>query len=33
MLADKMTGFKGHTVYTLPLDELQKVMAKYRPSQ
>jgi D-aminopeptidase len=26
-----MTGHKGHTAYALPLDELQQVMAKYRP--
>ncbi len=31
--AETMTGFKGHTVYALPLDELQRVMAKYRPKQ
>ena len=30
--AETMTGFQGRTAYALPLDELQKVMAKYRPS-
>ncbi len=29
--AETMTGFKGHTAYALPLDELQNVMRKYRP--
>jgi D-aminopeptidase len=29
--AETMTGHKGHTAYALPLDELQQVMAKYRP--
>jgi len=29
--AETMTGFKGHTAHALPLDELQRVMAKYRP--
>jgi D-aminopeptidase len=29
--AETMTGFKGHTAHALPLDELQQVMAKYRP--
>ncbi len=28
--AETMTGYQGHTAYALPLDELQKVMAKYR---
>ncbi len=28
--AETMTGFKGHTAYALPLDELQRVMARYR---
>jgi D-aminopeptidase len=32
MAADTMTGFKGRTVHALPLDELQRVMTKYRPS-
>ncbi len=27
--AETMTGFKGRTAYALPLDELQRVMAKY----
>jgi D-aminopeptidase len=27
--AETMTGFKGRTVYELPLDELQRVMKKY----
>ena len=31
--AETMTGFKGHTVYAVPLDELQQVMAKYRPKE
>ena len=30
--ADTMTGYKGRTVYALPLDELQRVMARYRPA-
>jgi hypothetical protein len=25
-----MTGFKGRTAHALPLDELQRVMAKYQ---
>jgi D-aminopeptidase len=29
--AETMTGFKGHTAHALPLDELQGVMARYRP--
>ncbi len=29
--AETMTGFKDHTAHALPLDELQRVMAKYRP--
>ena len=29
-MAETMTGHQGHTVYALPLDELQKVMKKYR---
>jgi D-aminopeptidase len=29
--AQTMTGFLGHTAYALPLDELKRVMAKYRP--
>jgi D-aminopeptidase len=28
--AETMTGFQGHTVHALPLDELQRVMAMYR---
>jgi D-aminopeptidase len=28
--AETMTGYQGHTAYALPLDELQRVMAKYR---
>jgi D-aminopeptidase len=28
--AETMTGFKGRTVYALPLDELQRVMKEYR---
>jgi D-aminopeptidase len=28
--AETMTGFKGRTVYALPLDELQRVMQAYR---
>lgn len=29
--AETLTGFKGRTAHALPLDELQRVMAKYRP--
>lgn len=29
--AETMTGYKGRTVYALPLDELQAVMRRYRP--
>jgi D-aminopeptidase len=29
-MAETMTGYQGHTVYALPLDELQEVMKKYR---
>lgn len=29
--AETMTGWEGHTVHALPLDELQRVMAKYQP--
>ena len=29
--AETMIGVKGHTAYAMPLDELQRVMAKYRP--
>jgi D-aminopeptidase len=29
--AETTTGYRGRTVYALPLDELQRVMAKYRP--
>ena len=28
--AETMTGFQGHTAYELPLDELRRIMAKYR---
>ncbi len=28
--AETMTGYRGHTAYALPLDELQNVMRKYR---
>lgn len=28
--AETMTGFQGHTAHALPLDELQRIMAKYR---
>ncbi len=31
--AETMTGFKERTAYELPLDELQRVMAKYRPAR
>jgi D-aminopeptidase len=31
--AETMTGYKGRVVYELPLDELQQVMARYRPSR
>jgi len=27
--AETMVGYKGHTAYILPLDELRDVMAKY----
>jgi D-aminopeptidase len=30
--AETMTGFKGHTAHAIPLDELQRVMQKYRPT-
>ena len=30
--AETMTGYRGRTVHALPLDELQRVMARYRPS-
>lgn len=30
--AETMTGFKGRTVHAIPLDRLQAVMKKYRPS-
>lgn len=30
--AETMTGFAGRTVHALPLDELQRVMARYRPA-
>jgi hypothetical protein len=26
-----MTGWEGHMAHALPLDELQRVMARYRP--
>jgi D-aminopeptidase len=29
--AETMTGYQGHTAHALPLDELQRVMGKYRP--
>jgi D-aminopeptidase len=29
--AETMAGYKGRTAYALPLDELQRIMAKYRP--
>ena len=29
--AETLTGFKEHTAYALPLDDLQRVMKKYRP--
>lgn len=32
-MAETMTGHKGHTAHELPLDELQRVMKKYRPLQ
>jgi len=28
--AETMTGYQGHTAHALPLDELQRVMGKYR---
>ncbi len=31
--AETMTGYKGRTVYAMPLDELQRVMTKYRPGE
>jgi D-aminopeptidase len=30
--AETLTGYKGRTVYALPLEEVQQVMAKHRPS-
>jgi len=30
--AETMTGYKGRTAYALPLDALQAIMRKYRPS-
>ena len=30
--AETMTGCGGHTAYALPLDDLKRVMAKYRPA-
>ena len=30
--AETTIGFQGHTAHALPLDELKRVMAKYRPS-
>ncbi|MBZ0275422.1 MAG: P1 family peptidase [Anaerolineae bacterium] len=30
--AETMTGYRGRIAYALPLDELQRVMAKYHPS-
>ncbi|MDQ2718054.1 MAG: P1 family peptidase [Chloroflexota bacterium] len=29
--AETLTGWQGHTAHALPLDELQRVMARYRP--
>jgi D-aminopeptidase len=29
--AETLMGYKGHTAYALPLDELKRVMAKYQP--
>lgn len=29
--AETMTGYRGRTAHALPLDELQRVMARYRP--
>ncbi len=29
-MAETMTGYQGHTVHALPLDQLQDVMKKYR---
>jgi D-aminopeptidase len=29
--AETLTGYQGHTAHALPLDALQRVMAKYRP--
>ncbi len=31
--AETMTGFRGRTIFELPLDELRRVMAKYRPAK
>jgi D-aminopeptidase len=30
-MAETMIGFKGRTAYELPLDDLQRIMARYRP--
>jgi D-aminopeptidase len=30
--AETMKGFQGRVAYALPLDELQRIMAKYRPT-
>ena len=30
--AETMTGSDGHTAYALPLDELVRIMASYRPA-
>jgi len=30
--ADTMTGYKGRTIHALPLDELRRVLARYRPA-
>jgi D-aminopeptidase len=30
--AETMTGFQGHTAHALPLDELKRVMALFRPT-
>jgi D-aminopeptidase len=29
--AETLTGYKGRTAYALPLDELQRVMKRFRP--
>jgi D-aminopeptidase len=30
-VAETMTGFQGRTVYALPLDEMQRIVARFRP--